>query len=107
MASKSTALDAPQPADPSKSAGPQAEVADTDVEMQDAETKDAAGPSSSDSKHKGDMTGKGVLQLETAGGPVLCSVNFCHCFQWLLPNLGRAGSYNGCTLQESTSSVVY
>ena len=50
-------MDTPQPADPSKPAAPQSEVADTDVEMKDVESKDASAASSSDRKHVGEMTG--------------------------------------------------
>ena len=57
-ASTSTALDAPQPADPSKPAAPQAEVAETDVQMQDVDTAEASAASSSDRKHVGEVTGK-------------------------------------------------
>lgn len=56
-ASTSTAVDAPQPADPAKPAAPQVEVADTDIEMKDADGKDTSAASTSDRKYLGEMTG--------------------------------------------------
>ena len=108
MASTSTAVEAPQPADPSKPAGPQAEVADTDVEMQDAD-KDASDPSSSDSKYKGELTGMTSV-LEVHVPEEMSCVSRCSCSITLLFCIGIVFNLFAqalfSTLQVSTSFVV-
>ena len=109
MASTSTAVDAPQPADPSKAAAPQAEVADTDVEMQDAD-KDASDPSSSDSKHRGDMTGTDTA-VSTRNRFFLCGPHNCvdviiPCMLCLQHVMSYTALSIGCNLQANMSFVA-
>lgn len=69
-ASTSTALDAPQPDDAAKPAAPQAEVADKDIEMKDADGDNGTAASSSNRKHMGEMTGEILTAIDLPASPL-------------------------------------